>query len=105
VIGDTWRSGRITVEWPIRVMGWWRAAGVLRVHDDENQIPGSYNCSACIIVKDAGYEFMGFTRRGTPPTRTEFKTVYAYLQGVGLHKFRHIRAKGGNVYAIIPHEG
>lgn len=98
----SWQSGRMTVEWPICVLGWWRAVGVIRVHDDVNKIPGDYNCSGSVIVKDGRYEVMGFTVKGKPPTRVEFKAFYAYLRSLGLQKHRHVRAKGGRVHVIQP---
>ena len=55
-----WRHARVTVTWQIRIFGWWRAAGVIRVHDDKDKIPGDYHCAGTIIVKNKRYEVMGF---------------------------------------------
>lgn len=103
-VDNPWKSGRVTVEWPITVHGWCRgrAAGVPRVHDDPDKIPGDYNCCASIIVRDERYEVMGFTAKGAPPTKAEFKAFYDYLHSLGLQKHRHVRAKGGRVHVIQP---
>lgn len=97
-----WRCGRMTVEWPIRVLHWWRAVGVIRIHDDADKIPGDYNCSGSVIVKNGRYEVMGFTAKAAPPSKAEFKAFYQYLHSLGLQKHRHVRAKGGRVHVIKP---
>jgi hypothetical protein len=98
-----WRYERATVFWPIKIF-WWRAAGIIRVHDDKDKIPGDYHCIGLIIVKNRKYEVMGFiTKRDRPPT-AEFREFYKYLASLGLTKLRHVRAKDGEV-TIVGVEG
>lgn len=93
-----WRHGRTTVLWPIRIFGWWRAAGIVRVHCDADKIPGPYHCSGTIVVKNGRYEVMGFITKdrgaGSPE---EFKQFYKYLKQLGLSRERIVRAKNGEV--------
>jgi len=66
-----WRHGRTTVLWPIKIFGWWRAVGVIRVHYDKDKIPGPYHCAGTIIVKNGRYEVMGFITRDREAGSTE----------------------------------
>lgn len=93
-----WKHERTTVLWPIKIFGWWRAVGVIRVHNDKNKIPGDYHCAGTIIVKNGEYEVMGFiTKDREAGSPSEFKAFYGYLHSLGLKRKRRVRAKGGDV--------
>lgn len=95
-----WKYERVTVEWPIRLWWWTRAAGVIRVHDDKDRIPGDYHCAGTIIVKWGKYEVMGFVTKDKRPDASEFREFYKYLASLGLKKYRHVRAKQGEVVEV-----
>jgi hypothetical protein len=94
-----WRHGRVTVLWPILIGDWEYAAGVLRVHDDPEIIPGDYHCAGTIIVKDKRFEMMGFVDKEKPKAG-EIRAFYSYLASLGLTRSRHVRAKGGDVHFV-----
>lgn len=100
-----WRYKRVTVAWPFRIFGWWRAVGVIRVHDDQDKIPGEYHCAGTIIVKNGKYEIMGFITKAKRPDTDEFRNFYRYLANLGLKKKRHVRAKDGEVYEVAQKSG
>lgn len=96
-----WKHGRTTVLWPIKIFGWWRAVGVIRVHNDKDKIPGDYHCAGTIIVKNGRFEVMGFiTKDREAGSVQEFKQFYRYLSMLGLKRKRHTRAKEGVVRTI-----
>ena len=95
-----WRYERVTVEWPLKIFGWWRAAGLIRVHDDKDKIPGDYHCVGLIIVKRGRFEIMGFISKAERPETNEFREFYRYLASLGLKKLQHVRAKGGDVHVV-----
>ena len=79
-----WKYGRVTLNWLAPNVG------LVRVHDNEANIPGPYNCVVTVYVKDGVYELMGFI--GKRPTVDEFKKFYAYLDSLGLKKmYRRFR--------------
>ncbi len=92
-----WKDARTTVQWPIKIGEWEQAAGVVRVHNDPDKIPGDYHCAGTIIVKDKMFEVMGFISKDRFPDTGEFKTFYGYLKSLGLTRMRHVRAKDGNI--------
>ena len=95
-----WRYERVTVVWPIKIFGWWRAVGVIRVHDDKDKIPGDYHCAGTIIVKKGKYEIMGFITKAKRPETAEFREFYRYLHSMGLEKMQHVRAKEGVIRVV-----
>jgi hypothetical protein len=87
-----YRNGRVTLTWLTPEVG------LVRVHDDANQIPGPYNCVVTVRVENGIYELMGLC--GKRPTADEFRHFYAYLRSLGL-KGGHKRAKPGKaVYEV-----
>lgn len=82
-----YKNGRVTLNWLSPDVG------LVRVHDDEQVIPGPYNCVVTVYVTGNEYELIGFI--GERPTLSEFKDFYAYLDTFGLKGSRR-RFKGSS---------
>ena len=79
-----WKCGRVTLNWLADNVA------LVRVHDDEKNIPGPYNCVVTVYTHGNQYELMGFI--GKRPSVDEFRKFYAYLDSLGLKKtFRRFR--------------
>ena len=100
-----YRNGRVTLNWltPTGLAGklyrlmsrvglhW--AVGLVRVHDDENEIPGDYNCIVIAFVIGKRCEIIGMC--GQNPRPDEYRNFYAYLYSTGIKKIFHRRVKKG----------
>jgi hypothetical protein len=87
-----YRNGRVTLNWLTP------AVGLVRVHDDERNVPGPYNCVVTVFAQDGIYELMGLC--GTRPTKAEFKHFYSYLKSLGLRKTYRRAKKGAEMYEV-----
>ena len=85
-----WKYGRVTLNWLAPTVG------LVRVHDDENEIPGPYNCVVSVVIDGDECELEGFC--GKNPSISEYKAFFAHLESLGL-RIKRRRFKGSSVGA------
>lgn len=99
-----WQYGRVTLTWKNVLPEWEMATGLVRIHDDENNVPGNWHSCVTVMVTNGVYElelYVGEKPYG--PGKHEFKAFYNYLEGeLGLVKKGHIRAKTGRKPRLVP---
>lgn len=99
-----WRYGRVTLTWKNILPNWKMATGIVRIHDDENNIPGDYHSSVTVIVQDRNFELEAFIGpKPYGPKKHEFKAFYEYLEiQCGLIPIGHVRARTGFEPRVVP---
>ena len=85
-----WKYGRVTLNWLAPTVG------LVRVHDDENEIPGPYNCVVSVVIDGDECELQGFC--GKNPSIPEYRALFAHLESLGLIIKRR-RFRGSSVGA------
>lgn len=102
VIDYHWEYGRVTVTWENVLPGWQMATGLVRIHDDAKNVPGSWHSSVVVIVKNGTFRLdMYHGEKPYAPTGHEFKAFYAYLASLGLQRKYHIRATTGKKPRVV----
>lgn len=85
--------GKVTVTWYIKNDSWDEAFGLARHHIDSKKVPGDYDVVVSILVKNGKYELLGFLGKDKGPIIAVYKSVFGYLDSLGLEQLPTDRVK------------
>lgn len=98
-----WEYGRVTLTWENVLPEWKMATGLVRIHDNDKNVPGDWHSSVVVIVKDGTFRLdMYHGEKPYAPVGHEFRAFYSHLiNDLGLKEKYHIRARTGKKPRVV----